>query len=75
MRCDKSHFFSPITPIQATATIVTRKGRGGNQSAQAALGQTCCYATEQFDIQEPRLSKVKYACYLEKQGKKATTHG
>lgn len=63
-------FFSPPTLIQATATIVTRKGRGGNQSAQAALGQTCCYATEHFDTQEQRLPKVKYAGYLEKQKEK-----
>lgn len=35
-----------------------RKRKGGNQSAQAALGQTCCYATEHFDIQEQRLSKA-----------------
>lgn len=44
--------------IQATATFVTRKRKGGNQSAQAALGQTCCYATEHFEIQEQRLSKA-----------------
>lgn len=42
---------------------------GGTQSARAALGQTCCYATEHFDIQEQRLSKVKYACHLEKKEK------
>lgn len=56
--------------IQATVVIVTRKQKGGNQSAQAALGQTCCHATEYFDIQEQRLSKPKYADKVGKQKKK-----
>lgn len=59
-----------VSQLTVTHLIVTRQRMGGgNQNARAALGQTCCYATEHFDIQEQRLSKVKYACHLEKKEK------
>lgn len=44
-------FVFSLTHMWATAMIVPSEWRRGNQSTLAALGQTCCYATEHFGRQ------------------------